>query len=112
MIGFLKKYKYLIPVILCAICIAGCVSSQDPILTAKLAEINRQKSVCMQELKELGIETYKYTYNCSDEILDERFEKMSSDRWKVYFINPEDYGKKDVLGIYKEKFKTPENWEI
>ena len=112
MIGFLKKYKYLIPVILCAICIAGCVSRQDPILAAKLAEINRQKSVCMQELKELGIETYKYTYNCPYEILDERFEKMSSDRWKVYFINPEDCGKKDVLGIYKEKFKTPENWEI
>lgn len=112
MIGFLRKYKYLIPIFLCVICTVGCSSNQSTTLDPKLHEIDNQKNIRMQDLNELGIETFRYTYNCSDQILDERFEKMSSDRWKIYFINSEDYGKKDVLGVYKEKFKTPENWEI
>lgn len=112
MIGFLKKYKYLIPMLIFVVCITGCSYNQNSVLDPKLQEIDNQKNIRMQDLNELGIETFRYTYNCSDQILSERFDKMSSDRWKVYFINPEDYGKKDVLGVYKEKFKTPENWEI
>ena len=112
MIGFLKKYKYLIPMLIFVVCITGCSYNQNSVLDPKLQEIDNQKNIRMQDLNELGIETFRYTYNCSDQILSERFDKMSSDRWKVYFINPEDYGKKDVLGVYKEKFKTPENWGI
>ena len=112
MTGYLKKCKSLFVIFLSMFFISGCASVTDLTTNLKLQEINNQKNLRMEELKELGIETFKYSYNCTDEELDSRFNKISSDRWLVYFTNPEDYGKKDVLGVYKEEYKTPENWGV
>ena len=91
--------------------LAGCSDTSDLYSNPVLSEINHQKDIRLTELNDLGIATSKYEYKCDDKELDLRFDKMSQDRWRVYFINPEDYGKKDVLGIYKEEYKTPENWK-
>lgn len=49
--------------------------------------------------------------NWKEEDLKIRFDEMSKERWSAYFVNPEDYGKKEVFGRWKEEYKMPENWE-
>lgn len=109
MIGYLKKYSCFSVSILLILSIFGCSSIYS---SPQIKEINEQKKLRMENLKSLGIETQVYTYNCPDEELDRRFDKISSNRWKAYFINPEDYGKKDAMGIYKDEYKTPNNWKL
>ena len=105
MTGYLRKCNYLFIILLTICFINGC--SNNP----NLLEISNQKDIRLNELEKLEIKTEKYKYNCDNDELDLKFDKMSSDRWKVYFVNPEDYGKKDVLGIYKKEYQTPENWK-
>lgn len=112
MTGYLKKFNYFFIIFLSIFFVSGCSNKSDLYTDPKLIEINNQKNIRLNELKELGVETEKYSYNCDDNKLNLKFDKMSLDRWKVYFVNPEDYGKKDVMGVYKEEYQTPESWKL
>jgi len=50
--------------------------------------------------------------NCNSKVLKERFDLMQKERWVEYFTNPEDFGKKGVLGKWKPIYKVPLLWHI
>jgi len=52
-----------------------------------------------------------WTPNWQEDDLRTRFDKMMKDRWSVYFVNPEDFGKPKAFGRWNEAYKMPENWE-
>jgi protein tyrosine phosphatase len=56
-----------------------------------------------------------YTFAIPESTLRQKFEIISKDRWRVYFSNPDDYGKKDktgedIMGEYIEEYNTPSYW--
>ena len=51
-----------------------------------------------------------WNYRWKEEDLGIRFNKMLKERWFVYFVNPEDFGKKEVLGRWKKEYEMPDNW--
>ncbi len=52
-----------------------------------------------------------WTKGWGEDELTERFDRMVRCRWAVYFTNYEDRQKENVLGLYREAYQTPENWE-
>ena len=44
-----------------------------------------------------------------DEI-KKRFDQMNTDRYIVYFVNPEQCDKEESIGLYRERYQTPKDW--
>ncbi len=59
-----------------------------------------------QEFQE-GRQFPLWTPNWKEEELKGRFDQMESERWQVYFTNPEDCQKPNAIGIYKPSYESP-----
>jgi protein tyrosine phosphatase len=95
-------------------CLFAYSSNSDVV---NLSSHELEKNSRIEKLHTLNITINKYDRNTPDHVLREKFKTMSEDRWRVYFTNPEDFGKKDgtgkdILGIFSEDYKTPANWKI
>lgn len=114
MIGFLKRYKskcfiYSISILtfILSTNVQACCITKEQKRDLQI-EITRR----MEAAGNVGIFTYPYTKDCDEATLAARFEQMSKERWKVYFTNPEDYGKPGSFGKFKDDYKTPEYYKI
>ena len=85
--------------------------SAVPITEQQINNIKVHANNIHKKLNLLGIFNNDYSNNIPENKLNEYFKKMSCDRWKMYFTNPEDYNKPGAFGKYKEEFKTPENYK-
>lgn len=70
-----------------------------------------EKDKKLKIVKTSGMQWDKYSYQCDDSILSQRYERLCKEKWQLYFINPNDRENPGVLGIYKDEFKVPDNWK-
>lgn len=114
MIGFLKKYKIL-SILLLSVSVFSFKSCNainfSPEVANYLESISNERDKKYADLKKSGVNFYDYTFNCSSEELKSRFDKMTKDRWNIYFKNPQDLGKPGAWGIFNEEYKSPDHWE-
>jgi hypothetical protein len=52
-----------------------------------------------------------WTPSWTEEELRARYDQMQSERLSVYFTNAEECRTKKAFGLFRESFKTPENWK-
>jgi len=81
-------------------------SAMDNISEAKLGFLKR-----WQEFENNSKDFPIWNPKWKEEDLKKKFEQIMKDRWVEYFTNPESYGRKDFLGIWKKSYEKPANWK-
>ena len=115
MTGFLKRRNPIKAFFVASIVlfISFCsVVQADTITKEKKQEVGRYVTELMNRVGQLGIQTQPYSPRVQEEVLRTKFEQMNRDRWRVYFTNPDDYGRPGAHGTYKPEYRTPENFQV
>jgi len=104
-------YKILAIGIIVLLCGFNCYANSIlPIATASNRETQFKK--LWSELGKRNIKLPLWESNWNEDKLKTRFDQMQKDRWAMYFVSSEDFGKKNAAGYLKDEEQIPKNWKL